>query len=152
MLVRQIMHALSFACAASSPVCPHWCLPLGVCVCVCVCTFTHLYAYIHINIYTIHIYIYIYFLLNHKITSQDHYYSTQSYTGIGSTYTGATRFKTFAGIAICVDFGRSIYPTKMGITPRPLQEGFTGFTTIHAIPEGTPTMTHKTLNFTYDLT
>jgi hypothetical protein len=69
---------------------------------------------------------FVYFLFNHIITSQDHYHSLQTYTGIGNTYAGSTRFKTFAGIAISVDFGRSIYPKRMRIAPRPLQSGFTG--------------------------
>jgi hypothetical protein len=69
---------------------------------------------------------FVYFLFNHIITSQDHYHSQQTYTGTGNTYAGSTRFKTFAGIAISVDFGRSIYPKRMRIAPRPLQSGFTG--------------------------
>jgi len=69
---------------------------------------------------------FVYFLFNHIITSQDHYHSLQTYTGTGNTYAGSTRFKTFAGIAISVDFGRSIYPKRMRIAPRPLQSGFTG--------------------------
>jgi|694.fasta_scaffold01514_35 hypothetical protein len=69
---------------------------------------------------------FVYFLFNHIITSQDHYHSLPSYTATGNTYAGATRFKTFAGIAISVDFGRSIYPKRMRIAPRPLQAGFTG--------------------------
>ena len=69
---------------------------------------------------------YVYYLFNHIITSQDHYHSLPSYTATGNTYAGATRFKTFAGIAISIDFGRSIYPERMRIAPRPLQSGFTG--------------------------
>jgi hypothetical protein len=69
---------------------------------------------------------YVYKLFNHIITSQDHYHSLPSYTATGNTYAGATRFKTFAGIAISIDFGRSIYPERMRIAPRPLQSGFTG--------------------------
>ena len=65
-------------------------------------------------------------LFNHIITSLDHYHSLPSYTATGNTYAGATRFKTFAGIAISIDFGRSIYPERMRIAPRPLQSGFTG--------------------------
>ena len=68
----------------------------------------------------------VYKLFNHKITSQDNYHAQQSYTATGNTYAGATRFKTFAGIAISIDFGRSIYPERMRIAPRPLQSGFTG--------------------------
>ena len=69
---------------------------------------------------------YLYKLFNNIITSQDNYHSQQSYTATGNTYAGATRFKTFAGIAISIDFGRSIYPERMRIAPRPLQAGFTG--------------------------
>ena len=68
-------------------------------------------------------YNYVYQLFNHKITLQDHYHSQQIFTGTGNTYAGSTRFKTYAGIAISIDLGRSIYPTKMRIAPRPLQEG-----------------------------
>jgi hypothetical protein len=61
---------------------------------------------------------YVYFLFNHIINNSDHYHSLQTYTGTGNTYAGATRFKTFAGIAIGVDYGRSIYPKRMRIAPR----------------------------------
>jgi hypothetical protein len=77
----------------------------------------------------------VYFLFNHIITSRDHYHSQPSYTGTGNTYAGATRFKTFAGIAIGVDFGRSIYPERMRIAPRPLQAGFTGDAFIIGAPK-----------------
>jgi len=70
---------------------------------------------------------FVYFLFNHIITSQDHYHSLAIYTGTGNTYAGTTVFKTFAGIAIGVDFGRSIYPKRMRIAPRPLQAGFSDF-------------------------
>ena len=69
---------------------------------------------------------YVYKLFNHIITPQDNYHSQPSYTATGNTYAGATRFKTFAGIAISIDFGRSIYPERMRIAPRPLQAGFFG--------------------------
>jgi hypothetical protein len=78
---------------------------------------------------------YVYFLFNNIITSQDHYHSLPSYTATGNTYAGATRFKTFAGIAISVDFGRSIYPKRMRIAPRPLQAGFTGDAFILGAPK-----------------
>jgi hypothetical protein len=78
---------------------------------------------------------FVYFLFNHIITSQDHYHSLPSYTATGNTYAGATRFKTFAGIAISVDFGRSIYPKRMRIAPRPLQAGFTGDAFILGAPK-----------------
>ena len=68
-------------------------------------------------------YNYVYQLFNHKITSRDHYHSQQIFTNVDNTYSGSTRFKTYAGIAISIDLGRSIYPTKMRIAPRPLQEG-----------------------------
>jgi hypothetical protein len=61
----------------------------------------------------------VYFLFNHIITSGDHYHSQLTYNGTGNTYSGATRFKTFAGIAISIDFGRSIYPERMRIAQRP---------------------------------
>jgi len=61
----------------------------------------------------------VYFLFNHIITSGDHYHSQLVYNGTGNTYSGATRFKTFAGIAISIDFGRSIYPERMRIAQRP---------------------------------
>ncbi len=78
---------------------------------------------------------FVYKLFNHTITSQDHYHSLPSYTATGNTYAGATRFKTFAGIAISVDFGRSIYPERMRIAPRPLQTGFTGNAFILGAPK-----------------
>ena len=78
---------------------------------------------------------YVYYLFNHIITSQDHYHSLPSYTATGNTYAGATRFKTFAGIAISIDFGRSIYPERMRIAPRPLQAGFTGDAFILGAPK-----------------
>jgi hypothetical protein len=78
---------------------------------------------------------YLYKLFNHIITSQDHYHSQAIYTGTGNTYAGATRFKTFAGIAISIDFGRSIYPERMRIAPRPLQAGFTGNAFILGAPK-----------------
>ena len=78
---------------------------------------------------------FVYFLFNHIITSQDHYHSLPSYTATGNTYAGATRFKTFAGIAISIDFGRSIYPERMRIAPRPLQAGFTGDAFILGAPK-----------------
>jgi len=78
---------------------------------------------------------YVYFLFNNIITSQDHYHSLPSYTATGNTYAGATRFKTFAGIAISIDFGRSIYPERMRIAPRPLQAGFTGDAFILGAPK-----------------
>jgi len=78
---------------------------------------------------------FVYFLFNNIITSQDHYHSLQIYTATGNTYAGATRFKTFAGIAISVDFGRSIYPKRMRIAPRPLQAGFTGDAFILGAPK-----------------
>ena len=78
---------------------------------------------------------YLYYLFNHIITSQDHYHSLPSYTATGNTYAGATRFKTFAGIAISIDFGRSIYPERMRIAPRPLQAGFTGDAFILGAPK-----------------
>jgi len=78
---------------------------------------------------------YVYFLFNNIITSQDHYHSLQIYTATGNTYAGATRFKTFAGIAISIDFGRSIYPERMRIAPRPLQAGFTGNAFILGAPK-----------------
>ena len=78
---------------------------------------------------------YIYYIFNNIITSQDHYHSQASYTGTGNTYTGATRFKTFAGIAIGIDYGRSIYPERMRIAPRPLQAGFTGNDFINGAPK-----------------
>ena len=62
---------------------------------------------------------FVYYLFNYIITSGDSYHSLQSYTGTDNTYSGATRFKTFAGIAISVDFGRSIYPERMRIAQRP---------------------------------
>ena len=67
----------------------------------------------------------VYYLFNHIITTNpatggdDYYHSQQIYTGAGNTYNGVTRFKTFAGIAIGVDYGRSIYPTRMRIAPHP---------------------------------
>jgi hypothetical protein len=60
----------------------------------------------------------VYYLFNHIITAHDYYHSLQVYTGTGNTYVGSTVFKTFAGIAIGVDFGRSIYPKRMRIAPR----------------------------------
>jgi hypothetical protein len=78
---------------------------------------------------------FVYFLFNNIITSQDHYHSLQIYTATGNTYAGATRFKTFAGIAISIDFGRSIYPERMRIAPRPLQAGFTGDAFILGAPK-----------------
>jgi hypothetical protein len=66
---------------------------------------------------------YVYYLFNHIITTNpatggdDYYHSQQIYTGAGNTYNGVTRFKTFAGIAIGVDYGRSIYPKRMRIAP-----------------------------------
>jgi len=62
---------------------------------------------------------YVYFLFNHIIggLTDDYYHSQLIYNGTGNTYTGATRFKTFAGIAISIDFGRSIYPKRMRIAP-----------------------------------
>jgi len=78
---------------------------------------------------------FVYYLFNHIITSQDHYHSLQSYTATGNTYAGATRFKTFAGIAISVDFGRSIYPKRMRIAPRPLVTGYTGTQFIVGAPK-----------------
>ena len=77
---------------------------------------------------------YVYKIFNNIITSQDHYHSQLIYNGAGNTYTGTTRFKTFAGIAIGVDFGRSIYPKRMRIAPRPLQSGYTGSTFINGAP------------------
>ena len=77
----------------------------------------------------------VYFLFNHIITSGDHYHSQLTYNGTGNTYSGATRFKTFAGIAISVDFGRSIYPERMRIAPRPLQSGFSGNDFINGAPK-----------------
>ena len=62
---------------------------------------------------------FVYYQFNHIITSGDSYHSLQSYTGTDNTYSGATRFKTFAGIAISVDFGRYIYPKRMRIAQRP---------------------------------
>ena len=78
---------------------------------------------------------FVYFLFNNIITSQDHYHSQAIYTGTGNTYAGTTVFKTFAGIAIGVDFGRSIYPKRMRIAPRPLQSGFTGDAFILGAPK-----------------
>jgi hypothetical protein len=78
---------------------------------------------------------FLYLLFNHKITSKDSYHSQQTYTGTGNTYVGSTRFKTFAGIAISVDFGRSIYPKRMIIAPRPLQSGYTGNAFIVGAPK-----------------
>jgi hypothetical protein len=66
---------------------------------------------------------FVYYLFNNIITTNpitggdDHYHSQLIYNGTGNTYTGTTRFKTFAGIAISVDFGRSIYPKRMRIAP-----------------------------------
>ncbi len=76
-----------------------------------------------------------YLLFNHIITSGDHYHSQQIFTSTNYTYAGATRFKTFAGIAISVDFGRSIYPKRMRIAPRPLQVGFYGNDFINGAPK-----------------
>ena len=65
----------------------------------------------------------VYYLFNHIITTNpatggdDYYHSQQIYTGAGNTYNGVTRFKTFAGIAMGVDYGRSIYPKRMRIAP-----------------------------------
>ena len=65
---------------------------------------------------------FVYYLFNNLITTNpitvdDYYHSQLIYNGTGNTYTGTTRFKTFAGIAISVDFGRSIYPKRMRIAP-----------------------------------
>jgi hypothetical protein len=66
---------------------------------------------------------YVYYLFNHIITTNpmigadDYYHSQLVYNGTGNTYTGTTIFKTFAGIAIGVDYGRSIYPKRMRIAP-----------------------------------
>jgi hypothetical protein len=77
---------------------------------------------------------FVYKIFNNIINSQDHYHSQLIYNGTGNTYIGTTRFKTFAGIAISVDFGRPIYPKRMRIAPRPLQSGFTGSTFINGAP------------------
>ena len=79
--------------------------------------------------------LFVYYLFNHIITQFDTYHSQQIYTSTGNTYAGATRFKTFDGIAISVDFGRSIYPKRMRIAPRPLQAGFTGTQFIVGAPK-----------------
>ncbi len=78
---------------------------------------------------------FVYFLFNNTITSQDHYHSQLSYTKTGNTYAGATRFKEYPGIAISVDFGRSIYPKGMRIAPRPLQGGYSGNDFINGAPK-----------------
>ena len=79
---------------------------------------------------------YVYYLFNHIIISgQTPYHSLLSYNGTGNTYTGATRFKTFAGIAISIDFGRSIYPKRMRIAPTPLVSGYTGTQFIVGAPK-----------------
>ena len=79
---------------------------------------------------------YVYYLFNHIIISgQTPYHSLLSYNGTGNTYTGATRFKTFAGIAISIDFGRSIYPKRMRIAPSPLVSGYTGTQFIVGAPK-----------------
>jgi hypothetical protein len=76
---------------------------------------------------------YVYYLFNHIITTNpiyggdDYYHSQLVYNGTGNTYTGATRFKTFAGIAISVDYGRSIYPTRMRIGPHQSSSNNGGF-------------------------
>ena len=76
---------------------------------------------------------FVYYLFNHIITTNpihggdDYYHSQLVYNGTGNTYTGATRFKTFAGIAISVDYGRSIYPTRMRIGPHQSSSNNGGF-------------------------
>jgi len=70
---------------------------------------------------------YVYNLFNNSITTPDTYHSGSTpYYGPNNTYIGSTRFKTFAGIAISIDLGRSIYPKRMRIAPRPLGFGVTG--------------------------
>jgi hypothetical protein len=79
---------------------------------------------------------YVYNLFNNSITNPDTYHSgSPSYYGPNNTYIGSTRFKTFAGIAISIDFGRSIYPKRMRIAPRPLGFGATGNTYINGAPK-----------------
>ena len=78
---------------------------------------------------------FVYYQFNHIITSGDSYHSLQSYTGTGNTYSGATRFKTFAGIAISVDFGRSIYPERMRIAQRPADVYGTAATFLNGAPK-----------------
>jgi hypothetical protein len=77
----------------------------------------------------------VYLLFNNIITSQDYYHSLSAYTGTGNTYSGSTRFKGYPGIAISVDFGRSIYPKGMRIAPRPLQGGYSGNDFINGAPK-----------------
>jgi hypothetical protein len=79
---------------------------------------------------------YVYYLFNHIIIGlHTPYLSLLSYNGTGNTYTGATRFKTFAGIAISVDFGRSIYPKRMRIAPRPADIYGTADTFLNGAPK-----------------